>query len=197
MNKNYIIGVDEVGRGCVAGPILAVACLSRNLEEENKILKQVKDSKKLTAKKRKELFELLDNNFIWTFAKIDSKEIDRIGIQSANCLVVERAVEKLLKKIENFEGKILADYIGGAYKYIKNKQIDFYIKGESKFAEIAAASILAKVYRDRLMDKWHQKYPIYDFTKHKGYGTKKHLEVIVEKGVCELHRQSFLQKYTT
>lgn len=195
MSKDYIIGIDEVGRGCVAGPIVAVACLSRGQENENKILEQVNDSKKLTAKKREELFGLLKDNFIWAYAEIDNKEIDKIGIQPANCLVVERAAENLLKKIENFEGKILADHIGGAHNYIKNKNIAFYIKGESKFVEIAAASILAKVYRDNLMQDWHEKYPVYDFAKHKGYGTKQHLELIVKNGICELHRQSFLQKY--
>ena len=184
-----------MGRGCVAGPIVAVACLSRGQEDEYKILVQVKDSKKLTAKKRAELFELLNNNFIWAHAEIDNKEIDKIGIQPANCLVVEQAVENLIKKIENFEGKILADHIGGAHNYIKNTKIEFYIKGESKFAEIAAASILAKVYRDKLMQEWHKKFPVYDFAKHKGYGTKQHLQIIIEQGICSIHRQSFLTKY--
>ncbi|MBT7552983.1 ribonuclease HII [bacterium] len=195
MSKNYIIGIDEVGRGCVAGPIVAVACLSRGQENELEILKQVKDSKKLTAKKREELFKLLKNNFIWAIAEIDNQEIDKIGIQSANCLVVERAADNLLKKIKNFEGKILADHVGGAHNYIKNKKIEFHIKGESKFAEIAAASILAKVYRDNLMQDWHDKYPSYDFAKHKGYGTKQHLDLVVKNGICEIHRQSFLKKY--
>jgi ribonuclease HII len=195
MSKDYIIGIDEVGRGCVAGPIIAAACLSRGRDNENKILAQVKDSKKLTAKKREELFELLSKNFIWAVAEIDNKQIDEQGIQPANCLVVEIAVENLLKKLENFEGQILADHIGGAHNYIKNKSIEFHIKGESKFAEIAAASILAKVYRDKLMQEWHQKYPVYDFAKHKGYGTKQHLQIITEQGICSIHRQSFLQKY--
>lgn len=195
MSKDYIIGIDEVGRGCVAGPIVAVACLSRGTDTENKILKQAKDSKKLTAKKREELFELLSNNFIWVVSEIDNQEIDRIGIQPANCLVVERAAEKLLQKLENFAGKILADHIGGAHNYTGNKGIKFHIKGESKFAEIAAASILAKVYRDNLMQEWHDKYPAYDFTQHKGYGTKQHLAIITEQGICPIHRQSFLKKY--
>ncbi|MCB9803062.1 ribonuclease HII [Candidatus Nomurabacteria bacterium] len=194
-NENYLIGVDEVGRGCVAGPIVAAACLSRGLENEDEVLKLVKDSKKLTAKKREELFELLKNNFIWAYAEIDGQEIDKIGIQPANCLVVERAVEKLILQLENFEGKILADHIGGAQNYVKNKKIEFHIKGESKFSIIAAASILAKVYRDNLLMNLGEKYSKYNFSQHKGYGTKEHLELIAKHGVSDLHRISFLKKY--
>lgn len=193
--KNFIIGIDEVGRGCLAGPIVAVACLSRDLEIEKEILSQVKDSKKLSVKKREELFDLLKNNFIWSISEIGNQEIDQIGIQTANCLVVERAAEDVLNKVQNFQGRVVADYVGGAQNYIKNKQIEFHIKGESKFPIIAAASILAKVYRDNLMSSLSEEYLKYNFTKHKGYGTPDHLALIVKYGLSDLHRHSFLKKY--
>ena len=193
--KKFIIGIDEAGRGAVAGPIVAAAILSRGLDFELEILSQVKDSKQLSPKKREQLFSSLKDNFIWAVSVINNQQIDKRGIQTANCLVAERALKKVSRQLKKSPSQIVADYIGGAHKYIKDSQIEFYKKGESKFVEIAAASILAKVYRDRLMSRLHKQYKEYNFGQHKGYGTKQHLQIICQKGVCTIHRQSFLQKY--
>jgi ribonuclease HII len=193
MNEEYIIGIDEVGRGCLAGPICAVAVLCKNTSEENELFKEVKDSKKLSAKNREEIFDSLQDKFIWSVSEIDSKKIDEIGIQMANCLVVNNALESLLKKINNFSGRVVADYVGGFNNYIDNKKIEFFSKGETKFVSIALASILAKVYRDRFMSEQDQIFPNYNFRKHKGYGSAEHMKAISINGASVLHRQSFLK----
>ncbi|MBP9802056.1 ribonuclease HII [Patescibacteria group bacterium] len=193
MNEEYIIGIDEVGRGCLAGPICAVAVLYKNTAEENELLKEVKDSKKLSAKKREEIFDNLQDKFIWSLSEIGSKKIDEIGIQMANCLVVNNALESLLKKLNNFSGRVVADYVGGFNNYIDNKKIEFFAKGETKFVSIALASILAKVYRDRFMSEQDQIFPNYNFSKHKGYGSAEHMKAILINGASALHRQSFLK----
>jgi len=200
MNDNYIIGIDEVGRGCLAGPIVAVAVLLKSTPEENELLTEVKDSKKLSAKKREEIFVNLQDKFIWAQAEIDNQEIDKIGIQLANCLVVNQALENLLKKINNFSGRVVADHVGGFNNYVDNtlptgrqEKIEFFTKGETKFLSIALASILAKVYRDRLMTRQEDVYPEYNFAKHKGYGSVEHIKAILKHGTSPLHRQSFLK----
>ena len=200
MNDNYIIGIDEVGRGCLAGPIVAVAVLLKSTPEENELLTEVKDSKKLSAKKREEIFVNLQDKFIWAQAEIDNQEIDKIGIQPANCLVVNQALENLLKKINNFSGRVVADHVGGFNNYVDNtlptgrqEKIEFFTKGETKFLSIALASILAKVYRDRLMTRQEDVYPEYNFAKHKGYGSVEHIKAILKHGTSPLHRQSFLK----
>ena len=195
MEKDYLIGIDEVGRGCLAGPICAVAVLVKNTAEENELLKEVKDSKKLSAKKREEIFDTLQDKFIWAQAEIDNQEIDKIGIQLANCLVVNRALENLLKKINNFSGRIVADHVGAFQNYVDNKKIEFFTKGETKFLSIALASCFAKVYRDRLMTRQDDIYPEYNFAKHKGYGSAEHIKAIAKYGASPIHRQSFLKKY--
>ena len=192
MKKTFLIGLDEAGRGSVAGPIVAAAVLCKGLNSEKRILSQVKDSKLLSAKQREELFDLITNNFTWAVHLFNNRYIDRYGIQAANVRVIERA----FKKIEDNNTLALSDYVGGAHRYLNKKTIiNFYKRGESKFAEIAAASIIAKVYRDRLMNKFCQKYPQYYFSQHKGYGTKQHLEIIKSIGTCPIHRQSFLNRY--
>lgn len=195
MKKNFIIGIDEVGRGCLAGPIIAVAVLYKNTPEENELLKEVKDSKKLTSKKREEIFDKLQAKFIWASAEIDNQAIDKSGIQLANCLVVNNALDKLLKKINNFSGRVVADHVGAFQNYVDNKKIEFFVKGETKFLSIALASILAKVYRDRLMNGLSDEYLVYNFIKNKGYGSNQHLEAIQKYGLSDLHRKSFLKKY--
>lgn len=194
----YLIGIDEVGRGPVAGPIVAAAVFSTGSQDQQKILEQVSDSKILSVKKREKLNTLIVENFLFSIKLIDNKFIDQRGIQVANVLVMQEALNDLLKKIIDInhgEINIVADYVGGAKKYWPNTEAEFFKHGESLYQEIAAASIIAKVYRDKLMEEYHQIFPLYNFDKHKGYGTKDHLAAIKKHGPSEIHRRSFLTKY--
>lgn len=194
MNKINTIGIDEAGRGPLAGPIVAAAIFSTGSQKDNHILSQVDDSKKLSAENREALFNVLIHNFSYSVQFLDNKFIDRYGIQIANVFVVHDALEGLTKKIEVEPKNILSDYIGGYQRYFGHLPISFFKQGESKHKEIAAASIIAKVYRDRLMEDLHYFYPDYNFMQHKGYGTQEHLSLIKEKGPSEVHRKTFLRK---
>ncbi len=194
----YIIGIDEVGRGPLAGPIVAAAVFSVGSKDQQNILAQLKDSKLLSAKKREDLNELILENFLFSIKLIDNKFIDERGIQLANVLVMQEALNDLLKKIIDInhgEINIVADYVGGAKKYWPDTEAEFFKKGESVYQEIAAASIIAKVFRDKLMEEYHEIFSNYNFDKHKGYGTKDHLAAIKTHGPCEIHRWSFLKGY--
>lgn len=194
----YMIGIDEVGRGPVAGPIVAAAVFSTGSKEQQIILAQVSDSKLLSAKKREHLSELIVENFLFSIKIIDNKFIDERGIQLANILVMQEALNDLLKNIINInhaEINIVADYVGGAKKYWPETKLEFFKKGESVYQEIAAASIIAKVFRDQLMTEQHQIFPQYNFQNNKGYGTTEHLRSIKKYGPCEIHRRSFLGAY--
>lgn len=188
----YIIGIDEAGRGPLAGPIVAVAVLSTNSSKEREILSLVDDSKKLSIKKREDLFLMIIKNITWSARTLDNTFIDKYGIQSANILLFHELSQDLIRQTKG-EVKILADYVGGADKILRH--INFYKQGESKYQEIAAASIIAKVYRDRLMMSLDKTFPHYDFCLHKGYGTKKHYENINKFGLSPIHRRSFLKNY--
>lgn len=193
-----MIGIDEVGRGPVAGPIVAAAVFSTSSKEQQNILAQVSDSKLLSTKKREYLSELIVENFLFSIKLIDNKFIDQRGIQLANIFVMQEALNELLKKIINInhaEINIVCDYVGGAKKYWPDTEAEFFQKGESVYREIAAASIIAKVFRDKLMDEYHDLFPDYNFSKNKGYGTKDQLAVIKKQGPCEIHRRSFLGAY--
>lgn len=192
MIRKIIIGIDEAGRGPLAGPIVAAGIISRGLKKEQSILALVKDSKRLTAKRREALFLPLIKNFIWSVCSLDNNFIDRYGIQAANILLFHEIAEDLSRQTKK-RVSIVADYVGGADRSLKN--INFYEQGESKFKEIAAASIIAKVFRDRLMLALDKDMPNYDFWLHKGYGTKKHFENIDRYGLSPIHRKSFLKNY--
>ncbi len=192
----YRIGLDEVGRGPLAGPIVGAAVFSSGSEEQKKILAQSKDSKILTTRKREYLAALINENFLWSVRVADNNFIDQRGIQTANIFVLQEALNDLLQKVNNInhlEIKIFSDYVGGAKKYWPDSQAAFFKKGESKHPEIAAASIIAKVWRDELMKKYHKLYPQYNFLKNKGYGTREHFDLLAKHGPSVLHRRSFLQ----
>lgn len=188
----HIIGIDEAGRGPLAGPIVAAAVLNTYSISDKQALSQVKDSKKLTIRKREDLFLPIIKNMFWSVRALDNNFIDKYGIQAANILLVHDLGQDLLRQAKG-EAKILADYVGGADKILRH--IDFYKQGESKHQEIAAASIIAKVYRDRLMMSLDKTFPHYDFWLHKGYGTRKHYENLDKLGLCPIHRRSFLKNY--
>ena len=180
-----ICGVDEAGRGPLAGPVCAAAViLPPNLE-----IPGLNDSKKLTDKKRRELFPIIKEQAIaYGIAFASEEEIDEINILQATFLAMQRAIDQL-------EGKAKFALIDG------NREKDFglpvrtVVKGDSRSANIAAASVLAKVTRDIYMEELAEKYPQYGFEIHKGYGTKAHYAALTEHGACEAHRQSFLKKF--
>ena len=185
-NFKYVAGVDEVGRGPLAGPIVSCAViLDLNVLEDDLIL-DLKDSKKLSSKKREELSKIIKEKALaYYIAESSNEEIDEKGIAYCNNKVFIEACTSIKIKPE----LVLSD----GYKVrgidIPNKLV---IKGDAKSASIAAASIVAKVYRDNLMKEYAKKYPYYDFEGNAGYGTKKHIDAIKEKGICKIHRKSFL-----
>ena len=182
---NVICGVDEAGRGPLAGPVFAAAViLPYNVEIEG-----LDDSKKLSEKKREVLFDIICEKAIaFGIASCDEKEIDEINILNASMLAMSRAVEKLPVKPE------IALIDGNKTPKLEMPAVAI-VKGDAKSASIAAASILAKVSRDRFMLKLAEEYPQYEFEKHKGYPTKLHYEKIREFGVSPIHRMTFLRKF--
>ena len=186
--NRWIAGIDEVGRGPWAGPVVAAAVVlpaefkTYNLKFEK--LEDLNDSKKLSEKKRVELDVIIREIAVgFGIGEASCREIDEIGLQPATFLAFSRSIEKLDK----------VDYLlidGMSWKECKlpNQSI---IQGDAISMSIAAASIIAKVYRDNLMCKYHQAFPNYGFDKHKGYGTKIHTEALAKFGICELHRKSF------
>lgn len=181
-----ICGIDEAGRGPLAGPVYAAAViLPPDCEIEG-----LNDSKKLTEKKREALFDVIKEKALaYGIGTASEKEIDEINILNATFLAMKRAVEKLEIKPD------LALVDGNREPHISDdiKEITI-VKGDAKSMSIAAASVLAKVSRDRFMLEMAEKYPQYEFEKHKGYGTKLHYERIAEYGISEIHRRSFLKK---
>lgn len=182
--KNIICGVDEAGRGPLAGPVCAAAVIM----PEGLIIEGVNDSKKLTAKKREKLFDIIKNEAVcYSVAFASASEIDEINILNATHLAMTRAVEGLDKVPE----VVLVDGNSLPKWYYSSEAI---VKGDAVCHSIACASILAKVSRDRLMCLEAEKYPQYSFEKHKGYGTKVHVEALKEYGPCPIHRKTFLKK---
>ena len=179
-----VCGVDEAGRGPLAGPVCAAAViLPRGLEIEG-----LNDSKKLTEKKREKLFDIICAEAIsYGIAFASVEEIEEINILNAAMLAMNRAIEKLGVK------PALA-LIDGSCDRAITAPSRCVIKGDATCADIAAASVLAKVTRDRYMLEMAEKYPAYHFEKHKGYGTKLHYEALREYGPCEIHRPGFLRK---
>ncbi len=180
-----IAGIDEAGRGPLAGPVVC-ACVIMPLEED-KIIEGIDDSKKLSPKKREMLYEKIKKTALaYSIVEIDEKTIDLINILNATKLGMKKALESL----EILPDIVLIDAVK-IDTLVKQENI---IKGDTLSYNIAAASILAKVYRDRLMCELDAKYPQYNFAKHKGYGTKEHLLLLKKFGKCPLHRDSFIKK---
>lgn len=182
--EKIVCGVDEAGRGPLAGRVYAAAVIM----PQSVIVDGVNDSKKLTEKKRENLFEKITENALsYSIAWADEKEIDEINILQSTYLAMKRAVEKLKTKPDMVlvDGNRLPEF------GIPAKSI---VKGDSLSHSIACASILAKVSRDRYMCKEAEKYPEYLFEKHKGYGTKLHIEALKKYGPSPIHRKTFLKK---
>lgn len=180
----YICGVDEAGRGPLAGPVCAAAVIL----PPDTIIEGVNDSKKLTEKKREELFDVvIEKALAYCIAFGSVEEIEEHNILATTMNTMKRAVEGL---------SIKADYAIVDGNRLPKLDIDskYIIKGDANSMSIAAASILAKVSRDRLMLEYAKEYPQYHFEKHKGYGTKLHTDMILEYGPSKIHRLSFLKK---
>lgn len=199
-NGQYIIGVDEAGRGPLAGPVMAAACMLQSSPKsrddfEDLLDLGVNDSKKVTPKKRDKIYEALTSHplVLWSVGEANEKEIDEINILQASLLAMRRAVEKLIAQDNQLERENFSVYIDGR-EVIPNLTANqkSIINGDAKVFSIAAASIIAKVTRDRMMLKCAEKYPQYGFEKHKGYGTKLHYEMIEKHGICRIHRKTFL-----
>lgn len=183
LEKNRIeAGCDEAGRGCLAGPVVAAAVILPS-NFQNEILN---DSKKLSEKRRKELVPLIEEQSIaFGIGVVDHTEIDKINILNASFEAMHRAVKAL---------KIIPEHLlidGNRFNPMENLTHTCIIKGDGKYLSIAAASILAKTYRDDLMMDLHQEYPQYDWNSNKGYPTKKHREAIAQSGASPYHRMSF------
>lgn len=184
--KGYkaVCGVDEAGRGPLAGPVCAAAVIL----PEGVMIAGVNDSKKLSEKKREALFDVIrEQSLAYSIAYATVAEIEEINILNAAMLAMKRAVEGLSVK---------ADYAMIDGNRLPEIDIDSecIVKGDAKSMSIACASILAKVSRDRLLYKYDEEYPMYGFDKHKGYGTAAHREAILKYGPCPYHRKSFLKK---
>ena len=182
-----IAGVDEVGRGSLIGPVYAAAVILNN-SINKKILK---DSKKLTKNKREILSKYIKKNSIWSIGKASIKEIEKNNILNASLLAMKRAIIKLKKKPK----LVLID--GNKLPKIKNYKLNSIIKGDQKIPEISAASILAKVARDKMISALGKKFKGYYWHKNYGYGTKQHLKAIKKLGVTVHHRKTFspMNKY--
>ena len=179
-----IAGVDEVGRGPLAGPVVCCAVIMP-LDD---LIEGVTDSKKLTEKKREKLFDVIkDKAIAYSIYEVSEREIDEINILNAVKLCMTKAVETLKVKPDI----TLVDGVDTNLPI----NAEYIVKGDMKSYTIGCASILAKVYRDRLMVEYAKTYPEYGFEKHKGYGTKTHIDTIKEIGPCKLHRKTFIKNF--
>lgn len=175
-------GCDEAGRGCLAGSVFAAAVILPP-DYENELLN---DSKKLTDRKRKQLREIIEHDAVdWAVGIVEPGEIDEINILNASILAMHRALDQLKVRPE----AVIVD--GNRFKSYRDLPYTTIVKGDGKYLSIAAASILAKTYRDDYMDRLAEDYPQYDWKSNKGYPTKKHRQAIRECGITPFHRRSF------
>ena len=187
-NKGFkkICGIDEAGRGPLAGPVVVAGVIM----PQDSMIEGVNDSKKVSEKKREKLYDLIiEEALSYSVAIIGQDVIDEINILNAT----KQGVTEVVQGLDVKPDLILVD----ALTHINTKGIpyDSIIKGDAKCYNIAAASILAKVTRDRIMRQWDEVYPQYGFVSHKGYGTAKHIEAIKEYGLCPIHRRSFTKNF--
>ena len=180
-----LAGVDEVGRGSLIGPVYAAAViLNKSINK-----KLLKDSKSLTKNKREELDRYIKKNSIWAIGQASAKEIEKINVLHASLLAMKRAILKLSKK----PSLILVD--GNKLPNLKNYKLKYVIKGDQKIPSISAASIIAKVSRDRFIKKLSKQFSGYGWDRNSGYGTKEHLRAIKKLGITKYHRKTFSPIY--
>ena len=176
---NPVAGVDEVGRGCLAGPVVAAAVILKNPNNS-----EINDSKKISKKKREELSLYIRKNSIFSIGEASVQEIDKFNILEASLLAMKRA-------IQNLASQPMSVLVDGNFKPIEDSNVFTIVKGDTKSISIAAASIVAKVYRDKLMTKFSEIHPEYKFENNSGYGTKEHQNALLKFGVTPIHRRSF------
>ena len=182
--KKIIAGVDEVGRGSLIGPVFAAAVIFKtNLDK-----KKIKDSKKLSKEKRNILEKYIKKNSVWSIGSASLKEIEKLNILNASLLAMKRSIKKLKIKPS------LALIDGNKLPKMNDYNLKSVIRGDQKISEISAASIIAKVARDRLVTKMSKKFSKYAWDRNAGYGTKEHFSSIKVNGITNLHRKSFLRK---
>ncbi len=188
--KKFIIaGVDEVGKGCLFGPVFAGAVILSKENETNLLSQGLKDSKKLSCRQRQNLVPLIKKNSIaWAIGQASAREIDRLGIREAT----EKAMLRALEKFSSPPDLLLVDGILPIRLWPGKQKTQ--VRGESHFASIAAASVLAKETRDELIKRLAQRYNLYGLDKNKGYGTQIHRTNLIKAGATKLHRKSFLTR---
>ena len=182
----YIAGIDEAGRGPLAGPVVVGIAIMK----PESFIEGINDSKKISEKKREMLYDKITEEAVdWAVGIIDQNEIDKINILNATKKALHMAIDNLKVKPD----RILVD----ALEHIDTCGIPYtsIIKGDAKIYSISAASIIAKVTRDRIMQEYDEIYPQYGFTNHKGYGTAKHIQAIKQYGPCPLHRKAFIKNF--
>ena len=184
--SKLICGIDEAGRGPLAGPV-SIGAVIMPLDDDN-IIVGINDSKKLSPKKRLELYDIIKNRAIaYSCIMLDNEVIDEINILEATKRAMYNAIDSLSVKPE----LVLVD----AVKLNLDIETQAIIKGDATSYNIAAASIIAKVTRDKLMDEYDEMYPMYNFKSNKGYGTKDHIEAIKKYGPCPIHRKTFIKNF--
>ena len=187
--KLLVAGVDEVGKGCLFGPVFAAAVILSKVNETNLLIQGLKDSKKLSSRKRNKLVPLIKKNSIaWAVGQASAREIDSIGIREAT----EKAILRALQKLPSPPGLILVDGILPIRLWQGEQKTQ--VRGESHFASIAAASVLAKETRDELIKRLALRFNIYGLDQNKGYGTEIHRKSLIRSGPSKLHRKSFLSR---
>jgi ribonuclease HII len=217
LGYKFVIGCDEVGRGCLAGPVVAAAVALpqiRSTRSEIRNWKRIKDSKLLSADKREELSAIIKQHALWGIGMVDEKVIDKINIHHASLLAMRRAVNNLLchcERVHPSEAICLRDKVASSpdkdltprndkvFLFVDGKfpvpdvgmEQEAVVDGDNKILSVAAASIIAKVFRDELMRKLHSQYPVYNFAQHKGYATLEHRQMVIKHGLSDIHRASF------
>jgi ribonuclease HII len=186
---DLIIGVDEAGRGPLAGPVVAAAVLLKGY----KFCNRIDDSKKLSPAKRRNAFFEIKNKSLYAIAAVNHKQIDRINILQATILAMQKAISGLVRQLSPAELRRAFIIIDGNMRFKLSLPYQSIVKGDAKSLSIAASSILAKVHRDGLMEKYHKLYPEYGFDRHKGYPTAAHRLILRRIGPAAIHRKSFLR----
>jgi ribonuclease HII len=201
--KGYkrVVGLDEAGRGPLAGPVVAAAVSIERFSIFNFQFSEIRDSKKLSSKQREKFYRLIKENksISWGMGVVSEKVIDKINIKNAAELAMEKAFNVLRLKTVKHEQKTLflktcfLIIDGNSLKNHKLKTIShkLIVRADEKVFSVALASILAKVARDRIMGRYHKKFPLYGFNRHKGYPTKLHVKLLKKHGPCKIHRKSF------